>query len=101
MNTKQTNPAPYSAKESQDRWDNIPAIGLDEGAGDIPILEMHPVTAKRALTQAYGSTRFEAEDNIGDLIADMHHLCDHLGLDWDAMLQQSERTYAGDFEDSE
>lgn len=43
----------------------------------------------------------DEEENIGDLLTDLHHLADSCGLDWERVLRMAERNYEAEAEEEE
>jgi hypothetical protein len=52
------------------------------------------MVAKRALMSAYEEADVEPDTCVADLLADLRHLCDHLGLDYAKLDRRAYRNYA-------
>lgn len=80
------------------RWSQIPHLPLGTVPEALPEKEplaYRRIVAKRALLAAYeGGER--APQLIADLLADLRHLCDGLGLDFGEMDRAAFRHYASE-----
>jgi hypothetical protein len=75
-------------------WEKIPLLPLGEATDDLEGIPYRLVIAKRAMVATY-----EAEDPremIGDMLSDIRHLCDALGLEFGRIDRQANRTYTAE-----
>jgi hypothetical protein len=89
---------PVSPDETERRWTAIPDYTL----GNVPenLSEEEPllyrrIVAKRAIFASYEETDFP-EQCIKDLLIDLRHLCDGLGLDFAAIDRRAYETYSAE-----
>lgn len=79
----------------EERWSRIPHYPLGDVPDDLP--DENPILyrriiAKRAIVAAYEDEM--PEQCITDLLADLRHLCDSLGLDFGALDRAAYVAYA-------
>jgi hypothetical protein len=84
------------APDLADPWAGIPDCGLGEMPDSLPDeqpLHYRRMIAKRALMAGYDDTD-APEQCVTDLLGDLRHLCDALGLDFAELDRAADRHYA-------
>jgi hypothetical protein len=78
---------PYKVAEEQDqridyteRWKTIPSIKKAGKANNLDGIELSIAIAKHALTSAFSDAESDPEAAIIDMLVDIRHLCDALGI---------------------
>lgn len=69
-------------KTTEELWEEIPHHPLGEAPEGMPDREYRTIVAKRAIVAAYEADSFSPEELVCDILADLRHLCDKLGLDF-------------------
>ncbi len=83
-------------------YDEIPHMPLGTVPEDLP--DENPglyrlIIAKRAIIAGYEAGEEDPEASIGDLLADLRHLCDALGLDFGCLDDRAYGHYVAELED--
>lgn len=86
-----------SRKKETETFESIPTYELGKTPEDLDWFEYRLVIAKRLLRHGYeAESTVEAIESIPDLLADIRHLCDRLGLDYAQMDKDGYRSYIDD-----
>ena len=83
-------------------YEDIPHLPLGAVPDNLP--DENPglyrlIIAKRALCAGYEAGEEDPEASIGDLLADLRHLCDALGLDFGELERRGYGYYVAELED--